>query len=356
MKHILQKAYGINLKHTAITPVERGLINNTWLVDTGEQRYIFQRINASVFKDPPAIAENLREIGGYLAAHIPGYLLPVPVEGTNGRDLQATDEGFFRLFPFVEGSHTVEVVENTNQAYEAAKQFGKFSALLDGFDVSKLRPTIPDFHNLPYRYNQFELSIKNGDPDRIREGIAEVTELRINRDLVDQCHFIMSDPDVPLRVVHHDTKISNVLFDDRGRGLCVIDLDTVMPGYFISDFGDMVRTYISPVSEEESDLDKIKVRESFFRAIAQGYFEEMGSALSDAEWSLVFYSGQFMIYMQALRFLTDYFRNDSYYGAKYEKQNLVRARNQLTMLKKFNEKKSLLIDIIDQERSRFKKQ
>lgn len=353
MKHILQKAYGINLKQVAITPIERGLIHNTWLVDSGEQAYIFQRINAIVFKDPPAIAQNVREIGSYLAAKNPDYLLPVPIVGINGKDLQATDDGYFRLFPFIKGSHTVEVVENTNQAYEAARQFGKFSALLDGFDVNKLRPTIPDFHNLSYRYNQFELSIRNGDPDRIREGIAEVTELRINRDLVDQFHFILADPGVPLRVVHHDTKISNVLFDERGRGLCVIDLDTVMPGYFMSDFGDMARTYISPVSEEEGNLEKIIVRESFFRAIAQGYFEEMGPFLSEAEWSLVFYAGQFMIYMQALRFLTDYFRNDSYYGAKYEKQNLVRARNQLTMLERFNEKRPMLLDIIEQERKRF---
>jgi Phosphotransferase enzyme family len=352
MNGALLKAYGIDPKKATITPMEGGLINNTWLVDTGEAKFVFQRINASVFKDPPVIAQNIREIGAFLSERAPSYLFPAPVVGENGKDLLASELGFFRLFRYIQGSHTIPVVENADQAYEAARQFGKFSALLSEFDVDRLQPTIPQFHDLSFRYEQFEHSILNGDPDRVREGISDITEMRLNKDLVDQYQVVVNAPTMPRRVIHHDTKISNVLFDVRDHGLCIIDLDTVMPGYFLSDFGDMVRTYLSPVSEEESEFGKISIREPFYRAIVQGYFEEMGPHLSEMEWSLIFYAGQFMIYMQALRFLTDYFRNDTYYGAQYESQNLVRARNQMQLLRKYNEKKSSLMEMLQQEKPR----
>ena len=143
-------------------------------------------------------------------------------------------------------------------------------------------------------------------------------------------------------VTHHDTKISNVLFDKSDKGLCVIDLDTVMPGYFISDVGDMLRTYLSPVNEEEKDLSRIEVRDDYFKAIAEGYLSEMKEELSQKEKEHFVYSGKFMIYMQALRFLTDYFKDDTYYGSKYPGHNLVRATNQATLLKKLTQKEKLL--------------
>jgi len=133
------------------------------------------------------------------------------------------------------------------------------------------------------------------------------------------------------RVTHHDTKISNVLFDSLNKSSCVIDLDTVMPGYFISDVGDMIRTYTSEADEEENDLDKIHFRKNFFEAIKAGYLENMNNLLSFTELDSFLYAGKFMIYMQALRFFTDYINDDCYYGAKYPKHNLVRAKNQMRL-------------------------
>ena len=147
-------------------------------------------------------------------------------------------------------------------------------------------------------------------------------------------------------MTHHDTKISNVLFDEEGHGLCVIDLDTVMPGYFISDFGDMMRTYLSPVSEEEKDLSKIEIREEYFKAIADGYLHEMQNELTPTEKDHLVYAGKFLTYMQALRFLTDHLNNDVYYGAKYEGHNFVRAINQVALLKKMIDKEKKLKEII----------
>jgi thiamine kinase-like enzyme len=143
-------------------------------------------------------------------------------------------------------------------------------------------------------------------------------------------------------VTHHDTKISNVLFDDQDNGLCVIDLDTVMPGYFISDVGDMMRTYLSPVNEEEKDLSKIIIRNEYFKAITDGYLSEMSAELTEKEKEHFVYAGKFMIYMQALRFITDHLNNDHYYGAAYEGHNFVRANNQAVLLQKLSEKEDEL--------------
>ena len=149
------------------------------------------------------------------------------------------------------------------------------------------------------------------------------------------------------RVTHHDTKISNVLFNSKDEGVCVIDLDTVMAGYFISDVGDMMRTYLTPVNEEESDFFRIHVREEYFRAIVEGYFSQMKTELSRKEKQHFVYAGKFMVYMQAVRFLTDYLNNDSYYGARYEGHNLVRAGNRFCLLQHIIEKEDILKGIVD---------
>jgi Ser/Thr protein kinase RdoA (MazF antagonist) len=165
-------------------------------------------------------------------------------------------------------------------------------------------------------------------------------------DIATEYGYIKSNPEFKLRVTHHDTKISNVLFDADGKGLCVIDLDTVMPGYFISDVGDMMRTYLSPVSEEENEFGKIEVRDDFYKAIVQGYYNEMKDELTETEKKYFFYAGTFMIYMQALRFLTDYLNDDIYYGAKYPRHNFVRAKNQVVLLEQLLKKKDQLENMI----------
>jgi thiamine kinase-like enzyme len=147
----------------------------------------------------------------------------------------------------------------------------------------------------------------------------------------------LQHPDFHLRVAHHDAKISNVLFDQHDQVLCVIDFDTLMPGYFISDLGDMMRTYLCPVSEEETDYSKIKVRNEYYQAITEGYISETESILTDTEKYPFHFAGCYMIYMQALRFLTDYLNNDIYYGARYEKHNYNRAKNQIILLQKYME-------------------
>jgi Ser/Thr protein kinase RdoA (MazF antagonist) len=257
------------------------------------------------------------------------------------------NEGYFRIFPFIKNSHTIDIVNSPSQAYEAAKQFGRFTNLLSGFPVDKLKITLPDFHNLPLRYSQFETAIKEGNKERIKQSVPMISFLKDQREIVSISERISKNPAFKKRVTHHDCKINNVLFDDNNKGLCVVDLDTVMPGYFISDFGDMMRTYLSPVSEEEKDISKIEIREEYFKAIAEGYLSEMEKELTPVEKRYLVYAGKFMVYMQALRFLTDYLDNDIYYGAKYEGQNFIRANNQASLLKKIFEKEKLLQEMVN---------
>ena len=332
------KKFGFN-DTAIIKPFGTGLINNTWVINevgTGE-KFILQRINQNIFKSPEDIAFNIHLITEYLKAHHPEYLFPAPVQGIDGRDLVKTAEGYFRIFPFIKYSHTIDVAEKPEQAYEAARQFANFTKVLSGINVSQLKITLPDFHNLSLRYLQFENALKNGNKERIMNSKELIDFLHQQKNIADEFEHIKANPDFKTRVTHHDTKISNVLFDDDDKGLCVIDLDTVMPGYFISDVGDMMRTYLSPVSEEEKDFSKIEIREDFYKAIVNGYMSEMDGELTKTEKKYFIYAGKFMIYMQALRFLADLINNDIYYGSKYRGHNFVRAGNQIALLKKLLE-------------------
>jgi Ser/Thr protein kinase RdoA (MazF antagonist) len=336
MKEILFQ-FGLAAENFQALPFGSGLINTTWKIADKEanSKFILQKVNQQIFKKPVDIAFNIRLIDNYLKNHYPDYLFVSPVVTIAGDELVKTDEGYYRLFPFIANSYTIDVVEKPQQAYEAARQFGKFTKLLSGLDTTQLKITLPDFHNLTLRYQQFENALKTGNPERIAQSKDLIAVIKQNKRIVDE--YEICKKKFTIRVTHHDTKISNVLFDEADKGLCVIDLDTVMPGYFISDVGDMMRTYLCPVSEEEKDFSKIIIRKEFYEAIVTGYLSEMGAELSEIEKQHFSYAGEFMIYMQAIRFLTDHLNNDVYYGAKYEGHNFVRAGNQITLLQRLQE-------------------
>jgi Ser/Thr protein kinase RdoA (MazF antagonist) len=323
-----------------VVPFGNGLINTTWKVISkeGNPGYILQKINHQVFKSPGDIAFNIRQIDNYLQQLFPDYIFVSPVVTKGGDELLNIPDGYYRMFPFIEGSHTIDVVDKPQQAYEAAKQFAMFTKLLSGFEAKQLKITLPDFHNITIRYQQFEEVLKTGNSERITQSNELVKTMIANKRIVDE--YLKFKEKGMLRVTHHDTKISNVLFNKEDKGICVIDLDTVMPGFFISDVGDMMRTYLSPVSEEEKDFSKIIIRKAFYDAVVDGYLSEMGTELSEIEKHHFHYAGEYMIFMQALRFLTDHLNNDSYYGAKYEGHNFVRAGNQLALLKRLQEFKN----------------
>ncbi len=347
MSQSVLQAFGLTDNTLKMEAFGSGLINRTWKITTAEGVYILQRVNDLVFKEPEDIAYNINLAASYLQQHHPEYKFVAPVVSNDGATLvYVKDEGFFRMFPFVEGSFSKDVVETAEQAFEAAEQFGRFTKLLSGLDIHQLRMTIPSFHDLTLRYQQFMMALEQGNKQRIKECDSLIKKLVQYSTIAEEYKRITENPEFKLRVTHHDTKISNVLFDAHAKGLCVIDLDTVMPGYFISDVGDMMRTYLSPVSEEEQDYNKIEVREDFYKAIVRGYYNEMQHELTDTEKNAFFYAGEFMIYMQAIRFLTDHLNDDVYYSAKYPGHNYNRAMNQAILLDRLIEKEDSLTRLL----------
>jgi len=334
MDNILN-AFGLKPDNFKVTPFGSGLINHTWKISGTSRQYVLQRINKNVFKEPNDIAGNLVRLENYLKQTAPGYLFAAPLPAINGRYLVEDGDHYYRLSPFIKNSHTVDFIEQDKQAYEAAKQFGKFTRLLKDFDLRQLKYTLPDFHNLTLRVAQFKTALMNAGRERLTIAAAEVLKVEANFDIAHTYEQLVNDKQIPQRVIHHDTKINNILFDDNNCGLCVIDLDTVMPGYFISDVGDMMRTYLSPANEEEQDFSKVQINDDYFIAVYKGYMEEMGETLTDAEKGLFIYSGKFMIYMQAIRFLTDFLNGDIYYSTQYARHNLMRTQNQLTLLDRY---------------------
>ena len=318
-----------------VSQIHGGLINKTWRVATDRNDYILQTVNHHVFKKPLEVAANIRHLADFFALNFPDYIFTAPVKTKEGNDMFLLDGNYYRSFPFIKNSHSIAVVQNAEQAFEAAKQFGKFTSNLQDFNAEDLHITIPDFHNLTLRYQQFLEALENGDGKR-KEEAKEVIEALIDYAYIANTYQkIKTNPAFKIRVTHHDTKISNVLFDNNDKGICVIDLDTVMPGYFISDVGDMMRTYLSPASEEVKNFDEISVRKEIFAALKEGYLSEMDKVLSDDEKQRFEYSGRFLIYMQALRFITDFLNRDVYYGEKYPGHNLVRGANQLRLMQEY---------------------
>ena len=325
--------YNLSKEELELDSINNGLINQTWHIRSADKDFILQKINTNIFKKPNNIANNIRLIADYLMHKNPDYLFVSPIKTKLNKEMSyLEDKGYFRLFPFIQKSHSINAVQNTRQAYEASKQFGKFTKLLADFPIDKLETTLPDFHNLSLRYHQFEDSLESGNQERINQSTALINFIKSQKQLVDIYEAILKNAAFKLRVTHHDTKISNILFNDEDEGLCVIDLDTVMAGYCISDVGDMIRTYTSLANEEEKDFSKINLRTEYLTAIREGYMSEMGDVLTEEEKTYFNYAGKFMIYMQAIRFLTDHINNDVYYGARYENHNFVRAGNQCVLL------------------------
>jgi Ser/Thr protein kinase RdoA (MazF antagonist) len=330
---LILNRYGIT--QAQIQPVGSGHIHYTYKVTAGDQQFILQRVNKHVFTQPEIIAANNRIAFAYLKQHYPNYLFPQTLLNSDGQELTYDEERFpWRLYPFIDNTITVDQVSTEEQACEAAAGFARLSRNLDGVNVSLFNPTLDRFHDLSHRYHQFEEALANTSTVATESAKEAVLAAQSFHHLVTEYRDILAGHELKMRVVHNDTKINNILFDSvTGKSVCVIDLDTLMPGYFIYDLGDMVRTFVSPVSEEERDVTKIEFRKNIYQALLNGYTSEMDSVLSPSEKKYIPFAGKMMTYIMALRFLADYLRGNTYYHITYPDQNLVRATNQLHLLR-----------------------
>lgn len=325
-----------------IVPYGSGHINETYFVKTNDDDgmdYLLQRINHHVFKDVPALIDNIKTVTMHLKdklSEVPGanpdiqVLTLVPTKN-NLYYYQDTNNDYWRMYYFIHAK-SYDVLENQQQAYEGGKAFGNFQAQLVDLDPKLIKETIPNFHHVKGRVDRFNEVLLKADPGRLEEAADEIAFVKDRAgNIISLWQELLL---LPVRVIHNDTKFNNVLLDKNDRVQCVIDLDTVMPGYVAYDFGDAIRTIINTAAEDEKDLDKIGLNISFFHSYTQGYLEEATSFLTEGEvGSLI--SGVFLItYEQVVRFLTDYLENDVYYKIHFPEHNLQRTKAQIQLLKK----------------------
>lgn len=330
------------LKHFAIgmetESYGNGHINDTYLATM--PRYILQRINTSIFRSPDELMENIENVTGFLREKLKkagedferGTLQVVPTKD-GGRYYRLDEENVFRVYRFVEGTKTIENSKTPEDLYEAGVGFGRFQKLLADFPVEKLHETIKDFHHTPRRVEALRQAIREDKAGRAGSVRPEIDFALENAAWADSVVKGMEEGRIPLRVTHNDTKINNILFDqESGKAVCVIDLDTVMPGSMLYDFGDALRMGGSTAAEDEVDLDKVWFDERAFEAFARGYLGEMREALTEDELALLPLSVKLMTYECGIRFLTDYLNGDTYFKIHREHHNLDRARNQFKLV------------------------
>jgi aminoglycoside phosphotransferase (APT) family kinase protein len=320
-------------------PWGNGHINDTYCAvfnrAGAQMRTILQRINHNVFRNPVALMENIQRVTSHLAAQVSGEpdrgrraLTLIPAR--DGRAWHVDAEGcYWRAYRFIENASTYDAVESTGQAFQAAKAFGQFQKLLAGLPAPRLHDTIVDFHHTPKRLQALEQAIASDVAGRAIQAKPEIEFALARRSITG----VLLDAKLPERVTHNDTKFNNVLFDDAtGEGICVIDLDTVMPGLALYDFGDMVRTVTSPVMEDERDLSRVTMQFPMFEALVRGYLASTGSFLTQAEKQYLAFSGKLITLEIGIRFLTDYLAGDTYFKVHRDGHNLDRCRTQFKLV------------------------
>jgi hypothetical protein len=318
-------------------PFGNGNINDTYRIEFEREGaslvYLLQRLNHHVFRDPYAVMRNMQNVCTHLAASSYIYRVAAPVPGLDGELLQRDETGnYWRVFPLLENTFAPEGVADAAIAREAARAYGAFSRALRDFPALNLTETIPGFHDTGLRWQFFLEIMKENPAGRLATSRPEIEAVFSAKPVFDFIGDLKKSGRLPLRVTHNDTKAGNVLFDcHTRRAVAVIDLDTVMPGTILSDFGDMVRTFATDRAEDASG--NVVLRADILEALKSGFLETAGSFLTETERQHFVEGAAWIIGEQALRFLTDWLAGDTYYKIRYPEHNLVRTRNQLALLR-----------------------
>jgi len=322
-----------------------GHINETYTATYNQGgtrvRYIHQKLNQTVFKNPTAVMKNVMRVTTHIRRKqeernvrdvTRRSLIIIPTR--DGKSFYQNGESeVWRTFVFVEGVETYEAVQSPRQAYEAGRAFGEFQRLLVDLPGERLFETIPDFHNTRKRFTALQQAIQRDRFNRAQEARAEIEFALAHEPIVDVILKAMAKGKIPERVTHNDTKFNNVMLDVlTGEAMCIVDLDTVMPGCALYDFGDMVRTTTSPTLEDETDLSKVKMQLPMFKKLAQGYLATAGQFLTKAEKSYIAFSGKLITFEIGIRFLTDYLSGDTYFRIHRSAHNLDRCRTQFKLV------------------------
>jgi Ser/Thr protein kinase RdoA (MazF antagonist) len=331
-------------------PHGSGHINDTYLglyqTNHGPKRFVHQRINHNVFKQPEKLMENIERVTSFVRQRIieaggdPDRETLTLVPSQDGKSFYKTAEGeYWRTYVFINGARTYEIVEDLRHVYSAAKAFGNFQKLLDSLPGERLHETIPSFHHTRRRFEAFKEAVEKDAANRAKNIRSEI-DFYLQRQAI-ACLVVdgLENGLLPERITHNDTKLNNVLIDNlTGEGVCVIDLDTIMPGSALYDFGDLVRMGTATAAEDEVDLSKVGMDLHMFDCLARGYLDATRDFLTAQECALLVCAGQLITFEQGIRFLTDYLNGDIYYKVHHPEHNLERTRTQHKMLQEMEAK------------------
>jgi hypothetical protein len=347
--------FAVTGKLIASDPFAGGHINDSHLLTYRRERqtvrFLLQRINDAVFLEPVLVMDNIRRVAAHIAKALAAQgardigrrvltLVPTHAGEPYYRDAAGS---YWRLYPFVAGARVYETVVTAEQAQRAGRAFGTFQHLLADLPGPRLHETIPDFHNTPLRFDALEQAVQADVCNRAAAAKAEIELAARHRLLAGVLLDLRQRGEIPERVVHNDAKISNVLFDRAtGEALCITDLDTVMPGLALYDFGDMVRSMTCAAAEDETDLSKVEVRMPLFEALARGYLEATREFLTPAEREQLVFAGKLITLEQGVRFLTDFLNGDTYYRTERSSHNLDRCRAQFKLVESIEQHAALM--------------
>lgn len=344
-------------------PYGSGHINDTFAAvfqqaDGSRRRYILQRMNHEIFKDPEALMENINNVTSFLRKKIveaggdPERETLNVVPAKDGKSFFKDSIGsYWRGYVFIEGATSYDKVEKPEHFYQSAVAFGNFQKLLADYPAATLHETIPDFHNTTVRFETFKKAVQDDVMGRAKDVQAEIDFAMAREEDASVLMNMLKKGELPLRVTHNDTKLNNIMIDDKtGKGICVIDLDTVMPGLALNDFGDSIRFGANPAAEDEKDLSKVWMELSLFESFTKGFLEACGNSLTDNEIEMMPMGAKLMTFECGIRFLTDYLQGDTYFKVHREGHNLDRCRTQFKLVADMEEKWDQMKAIVEKYR------
>ena len=320
----------------SVTPLGEGFINDTYVVTTvgNSPNYILQRKNHNIFPDVPKMMDNIAAVTAHIKGKVADPLRQTltVIAARDGKLYAQVDDNFWAACLFIAGSKSYERADTLELAYQGGKGIGRFQSQLSDF-TTPLHETIKGFHNIRYRFEQWDASVAADAAGRVAELAEEISWIASRREKMLAFWALVEDGTIPTRVTHNDTKLSNILFDaESDQVLCAIDLDTVMSSTSLNDFGDAIRSYTNTGAEDDRDLDRVSMNIDIFRAYAEGYLSERKSSLTDSEKEWLAFSALYITYEQVLRFLMDYIDGDKYYKTISADHNLVRTHAQYRLL------------------------
>lgn len=333
-----------------------GHINDTYITDDG--KYILQRVNCNVFERPNDVMDNILAVTKHMRESLKkagkdyerGTM--TVINTVDGKPFYLAENGdFFRVYIFINDTITYQSVENPEIFYNAAKAFGEFQKMIADFPADQLYETIKNFHNTKIRFENFKKSLEQDKSGRAKDVEEEIKFVLDRENYCDVINQAIKDKTVPLRVTHNDTKLNNVLMDkETGKGVCVIDLDTVMPGSLLYDYGDSLRFGTNTAKEDEADLSKVSCSLEYFEAFTKGFMEVMSDTMTEKEIELLPFSAILMTFECGMRFLTDYIDGDTYFKIARPNHNLDRARNQFKLVSDMEQKLPQMKEIVNKYR------